>query len=118
MASTAPFGILSRVVLDVILWTVLYLLLVQPNLAVAMSTTNIARGHGRAEVSNLNALPVPHLFSVPLIKRPSFALCHQIVRQGVLRCGGNARGRATYPRLVSLFGRNREVRGRYRKIVD
>ena len=105
VASTAPIGILSRVVLYVILRTVLDLLLVQPNFAVAMCTTNVARGHGRVEVSNFNALPVPHPFSVPLIKRPSFALCHQIVRHGVLRCGGNARERATYPQLVSLFGR-------------
>jgi hypothetical protein len=82
VTSTAPFGILPRVVLDVILWTVLYLLLVQANLAVAMSAPNIARGHGRVEVSNLDALPVPLPFSVPLIERPSFALCHQIVRQG------------------------------------
>ena len=43
VAGSTPFGILTRVVLNVVLWAVIYLLFVQSHLAVAVSAPNIAR---------------------------------------------------------------------------
>jgi hypothetical protein len=41
VACSAAFGVLPRVVLNVILWAVIYLLFVQSNLAVAVSAPDI-----------------------------------------------------------------------------
>jgi hypothetical protein len=42
VACTAPFGILPRGVLDVVLWALFYLFLVQLDLPVAVRTPNVA----------------------------------------------------------------------------